>query len=164
MERDRTVGVLFVCLGNICRSPLAEAVFRHLAEREGVHERFRIDSAGTSNYHEGDSPDPRTIQVARSRGVHVEHCARQVRSADFEEFDYVLAMDRENLRRLQRVRDGNGGGAELRLLRSFDAEAERHAEVPDPYFGGEGGFEAVHNLVERACEGLLAHVREEYGF
>lgn len=163
MERDGRIGVLFVCLGNICRSPLAEAVFRALVAREGLQDRFRIDSAGTSNYHEGESPDPRTVQVARNRGVEVGHSARQVRPDDFDTFDYVLAMDRENLRRLERVRERNGGGAEPRLLRSFDGDADAHAEVPDPYFGGDGGFEKVQDMVERACEGLLAHVREAHG-
>lgn len=158
MER---IGVLFVCLGNICRSPLAEGVFRWLVEEEGLSERFRIDSAGTSNYHEGDAPDPRTAGVARERGVLLEHAARQVTTADIEVFDYVLVMDESNLGKVRRLADRSGSGREVLLLRTFDPEADGDLEVPDPYFGGPGGFEEVHDMVERACRGLLEHIRAE---
>lgn len=162
MRENGSIGVLFVCLGNICRSPLAEAVFRGLVEEAGLAERFAIDSAGTSNYHTGETPDPRTIEVARERGVRVEHAARQVHARDFSSFDYILAMDSENLRRIERARP-SGTEAEVRLLRWFDAEAGPHAEVPDPYFGGESGFQDVQDLVDRACRGLLQHIRKEHG-
>lgn len=155
------IGVLFVCLGNICRSPLAEAVFRALAERDGLADRFDIDSAGTSNYHTGEAPDPRTVDVANRHGMRVEHVARQVTARDLDRFDYVLAMDRENVRKLERATGGHTGRAEVRLLRSFDAEAGEDLEVPDPYFGGPRGFEEVHAMVERACRGLLDHIRAE---
>lgn len=163
MPRE-TVGVLFVCLGNICRSPLAEAVFRTLVEQEGVAHRFEIDSAGTSNYHIGEAPDPRTVSTAAGRGVRVQHAARQISESDFDRFDYILAMDTQNLARIRRVADRAGGPAEVSLLRSFDATAEDDAEVPDPYFGGPRGFEEVHDLVERACRGLLDHIRQERGW
>jgi protein-tyrosine phosphatase len=156
---SQSVGVLFVCLGNICRSPLAEGVFRELVRQEGLDARFRIDSAGTSNYHTGEPPDERTVQVAKRRGIVIEHAARQVSSTDLETFDFVLVMDRENLRKLDRVRGNGSHRAEVRLLRSFDAEASEELEVPDPYFGGPRGFEDVHDMVERACRGLLAHIR-----
>jgi protein-tyrosine phosphatase len=155
--------VLFVCLGNICRSPLAEAVFRSLVEAEGLADRFTIDSAGTSNYHTGDSPDARTVSTAAVRGVRVEHAARQVTPEDFSRFDYILAMDAENLRRLERVGSKLDRAVEVRLLREYDPEAEDSAEVPDPYFGGTRGFEDVHDLIERACRGLLAHIRAQRG-
>jgi protein-tyrosine phosphatase len=161
MRENGSIGVLFVCLGNICRSPLAEAVFRSLVEEAGLADRFEIDSAGTSNYHAGEPPDPRTIQVAWERGVRVEHAARQVHARDFSSFDYILAMDSENLRRIQRARPGDTE-TEIRLLRSFDEEAGHDAEVPDPYFGGESGFEDVQDLVDRACRGLLQHLRKEH--
>jgi protein-tyrosine phosphatase len=161
MENGK-IGVLFVCLGNICRSPLAEAVFRALVEEEGLSNRFTIDSAGTSNYHTGDSPDPRTVRCAAARGVRVHHAARQITEEDFARFDYVLTMDAENLRRTLRLAERANGAAEVRLLRFFDAEADDGAEVPDPYFGGPRGFEDVHELVERACRGLLDHIRAEH--
>jgi protein-tyrosine phosphatase len=160
----KRTGVLFVCLGNICRSPLAEGVFRHVVEEAGLGDRFIIDSAGTSAYHAGDPPDPRTAEVARRRGLKLEHAARQVLEADLREFDYVLAMDGSNLAKVQRLRERLTGGAEVHLLRSFDAEADGDLEVPDPYFGGPDGFEDVHDMVERACRGLLRHIREEEGF
>jgi protein-tyrosine phosphatase len=160
MAGDR-VGVLFVCLGNICRSPLAEAVFRAMVESTGLAGRFDIDSAGTSNYHTGEAPDPRTVDVAKRHGIRVEHVARQVTARDLDRFDYVLAMDRENLRKLERATGGYAGRAEVQLLRSFDPDAVDDLEVPDPYFGGPRGFEDVHAMVERACRALLDHIRAE---
>jgi protein-tyrosine phosphatase len=160
MAVDR-IGVLFVCLGNICRSPLAETVFRALVERAGLADRFDIDSAGTSSYHTGEAPDPRTVDVAKRHGMRVDHVARQVTARDLDRFDYVLAMDRENLRKLERATGGHRGRAEVRLLRSFDPEAGEDLEVPDPYFGGPRGFEEVHAMVERACRSLLDHIRAE---
>lgn len=157
---QRRIGVLFVCLGNICRSPLAEGVFSQLVQREGLAERFDIDSAGTSSWHCGEPPDPRTTELARQRGVILEHAARQVERADFERFDYVLAMDASNLGKLQRLAPASD--ARVALLRSFDPDAGDDLEVPDPYFGGADGFAHVHDLVESACEGLLAHIRDEH--
>jgi len=159
---SRKVRVLFVCLGNICRSPLAEAVFRQVVQRAGLGDSFEIDSAGTSNYHIGESPDPRTIATAARRGVKIEHAARQLGAPDLETFDYVIAMDASNLGRIQRIARTQRGGAEVLLLRKFDAEAGDDLEVPDPYFGGADGFEHVQDMIERASEGLLAHIRERF--
>lgn len=158
MER---IGVLFVCLGNICRSPLAEGIFRMLVIEAGMQDWFRIDSAGTSGYHQGDAPDPRTCAVAEQRGIVLEHTARRVRPADLEQFDYVLAMDRENLERLELLRDGRGTPAQIALLRAFEPDSPPGAEVPDPYYDEDGGFEEVHEMIERACRGLLAHICAE---
>jgi protein-tyrosine phosphatase len=157
------IGVLFVCLGNICRSPLAEGVFRRLVEDAGVADRFDIDSAGTSSYHRGEPPDRRTAALARQRGVVLEHAARQVTDEDLLRFDYLLAMDASNLGKLQRLAQGQAVRARLELLRSFDPASHDDLEVPDPYFGGEDGFEHVHDLVEAACAGLLEHIRTEHG-
>ena len=156
------IGVLFVCLGNICRSPLAEGVFHAVVAREGLAGRFDIDSAGTSAFHVGDSPDPRTVEVAARRGLQLEHAARQVTEEDLDRFDYVVAMDLSNLGKLHRLAERVRGRAELHLLRVFDAEAGDDREVPDPYFGGPRGFEDVHDMVERASEGLLDHIRGEH--
>jgi len=158
MER---IGVLFVCLGNICRSPLAEGVFRKLVADAGMQDRFRIDSAGTSSYHLGEAPDPRTAAVAARRGVAMEHTARRVRPIDLERFDYVLAMDTDNLERVEALADGRGDRPWIGLLREFDPAAPPGAEVPDPYYGGERGFDNVQDMVERACHGLLAHICRE---
>ncbi|MEX1181931.1 MAG: low molecular weight protein-tyrosine-phosphatase [Gemmatimonadota bacterium] len=159
-----TIGVLFVCLGNICRSPLAEGVLRELATRERVAARLDVDSAGTSAFHTGDSPDPRTLEVALRRGVRLEHAARQVTEIDLRRFDYIIAMDANNLEKIERLAEYAGGGAEVHLLREFDETAVGARDVPDPYFGGERGFEDVHDMVERACEGLLRHIREQRDF
>lgn len=161
MER---VGVLFVCLGNICRSPLAEGVFRHLVEEAGLAERFHIDSAGTSGYHDGEGPDPRTTAVAERRGVVLEHASRRMRVADFAQFQYILAMDTDNLERIEALARKAVVDPEIALLRAYDRAAPDGAEVPDPYFGGERGFEDVHEMVERACRGLLSHIRRVHGF
>jgi len=156
-------GVLFVCLGNICRSPLAEAVFRDLAERDGVAGRFVIESAGTSNYHIGEQPDSRTVETAARRGVRMSHEARQITAEDLDRFDYVVAMDAGNFGRIRKLAGGAERRSELRFLRSFDASAAAvdDLEVPDPYFGGADGFDDVHDMVERACRGLLDHIMTE---
>ena len=158
---SRKPAVLFVCLGNICRSPLAEGVFRHVVREAGMQDRFLIDSAGTSGYHTGEAPDPRTCAVAAARGVVLDHAARRFGPHDLERFDYVLAMDADNLERVQEAARGSRSGAYVGLLREFDPEAPAGAEVPDPYFGGERGFEDVHDMVERACRGLLDHILAE---
>lgn len=157
------VGVLFVCLGNICRSPLAEGVFRQQVGEEGLSHRFDIDSAGTSSYHAGDSPDTRTVEVAARRGLRLDHVARQIEAADLERFDYVVVMDGSNLEKVRRLAARTReAGAELHLLRAFDDGAGGEQDVPDPYFGGARGFEEVHDMVERSCSGLLEHIRRAH--
>ena len=161
---EHRIGVLFVCLGNICRSPLAEAVFRAQVKRAGLEDRFYVDSAGTSAYHEGEEPDPRAKQVARARGVELTGRARQIYEADVHRFDYIVAMDESNRADVQRLVARAGRHApQVRLLREFDPEAGGDLEVPDPYYGGPDGFELVHDIVERACAGLLAHICAERG-
>jgi protein-tyrosine phosphatase len=153
-----TTSVLFVCMGNICRSPLAEGVFRHLAEEAGVAGRFVVDSAGTGAWHEGEPADARSIEVAAAHGVTLQGRARQVRAQDLRTFDIVLAMDRDNLGVLQDLSSAAGGTARLHLLREFDPDAGGD-EVPDPYYGGPHGFETVYQMIHAACEGLLAELR-----
>lgn len=161
---SQPIRILFVCLGNICRSPLAEGMFRHQVAEAGLSERFDIDSAGTSGYHESEPPDARATEVARRRGITLQGRSRQFTAEDADSFDYLIAMDRENLDGVRRMAGGSGSDARVHLLREFDPEAEEEEpEVPDPYFGGARGFEDVHDLVERSCKGLLRHIREENG-
>jgi protein-tyrosine phosphatase len=156
----KRVGVLFVCLGNICRSPTAEGVFTRMAEDEGVRDRLDIDSAGTSGWHIGSPPDQRAQQAARKRGVELAHLrGRAVDRSDFERFDYILAMDRENHANLQALLPP-GARASLHLFLDF-ASATSEREVPDPYYGGDKGFEHVLDLIEDASRGLLATIRRE---
>ena len=147
--------ILFVCLGNICRSPLAEGVFRHLTQERGVATEWDVESAGTGAWHVGELPDPRSRDVARrAAGITLDSRARQVRADDFREFDFVVAMDRENLRNLERLQKRHGGDAELFLLRDHDPDPD-DGEVPDPYYGGPDGFENVFRMVLRSCEAML---------
>jgi protein-tyrosine phosphatase len=157
------IRVIMVCLGNICRSPMAEGVFRHLLAERGLDGRIRVDSAGTGSWHVGESPDIRSARTAAAHGIELAGRSRQVRPEDFVNFDYIVAMDRSNLEDLERLRDGVGGDSALYLLREFDPEGGPGAEVPDPYYGGPGGFEEVFRMVERASRGLLEHILQEHG-
>jgi protein-tyrosine phosphatase len=150
--------VLFVCLGNICRSPLAEGVFQHLVEEAGLGARFDIDSAGTGAWHVGEPPDARATMVANQHGVSLESRARQVTEDDLRRFDYVIAMDRENLRNLERMAGTSGSDSEIVLLREFDPDSTGE-EVPDPYYGGASGFENVYEMVHRSCQVLLRRLQ-----
>ena len=151
--------ILFVCLGNICRSPTAEVVFRAVAAREAPELMIEVDSAGTAGYHVGEPPDLRTRQAASRRGYDMSSLrARIVEPRDFEDFDFILAMDRENLKVLNhrapvQARD------RVRLFLEFAPDAAT-TEVPDPYYGGPNGFEEVLDLVEAATQGLLQHLRQ----
>lgn len=155
------VKVLFVCMGNICRSPTAEAVFRHYVKQEGLAHSIHIDSAGTHDYHIGDAPDGRTQRAASQRGYDMSRLrGRQVEAGDFARFDYVLAMDEANLSILQRLRPRDTE-SHLGLFLEF-AEKHDEREVPDPYYGGAQGFEHVLDLVEDAATGLLRHIRQQH--
>ncbi|MDZ7754450.1 MAG: low molecular weight protein-tyrosine-phosphatase [Gammaproteobacteria bacterium] len=161
MEEDQSVKILFVCMGNICRSPTAHGVFRRLVEEAGLTDRIRIDSAGTHAYHVGEPPDARSQAAAARRGVEFSDLrARQVSAEDFERFDYVLAMDRDNLSHL-RYMCPESQRAKVGLFLEY-ANSRRAGEVPDPYFGGDKGFEKVLDLVEAGARGLLEHVRKTH--
>ena len=151
--------VLFVCMGNICRSPTAEGVFRALAEEEGVE--VAIDSAGTGGWHTGAAPDERATAAAAERGIELTGAARRFDPGDFDRFELIVAMDAENVAELQRVAPDGEAAAKIRLLREFDPEAAAAGDldVPDPYYGGPDGFEDVLDMVQRASRGLLEEVR-----
>jgi len=152
--------VLFVCLGNICRSPTAEGVFRAAAQRAGIASHLTIDSAGTGEWHVGSPPDWRAIAHAKRRGYDLSTLrARQVTRFDFARFDWILAMDRYNLADLARLRPADYGG-HLGLFLEV-APVLRAREVPDPYDGGEQGFEEVLDLVEAASDALVARLRDQ---
>jgi protein-tyrosine phosphatase len=157
LDREK-FSVLFVCLGNICRSPTAEGVFRKLVADAGLTERVHIDSAGTAGYHQDAPPDARAMEAARNRGFELSGIrARRVAAEDFERFDLILAMDRDNLADLRNAAP-DGVRAELKLLLEFSADPG-NPDVPDPYYGGRNGFEQVLDLVSEACAGLLEDVR-----
>jgi protein-tyrosine phosphatase len=154
------IRLLFVCMGNICRSPTAEAVMRRLVREEGLEGAVEIDSAGVGDWHAGQPPDMRAAAAASARGLTLEGAARAIAPRDFADYDLILAADRRNLRDLRAVapRDAR---ARMHLLREFDpaSEGAPDLDVPDPYYGGDDGFERVLDLVEAACRGLLDELR-----
>ena len=153
------IKILFVCTGNICRSPTAEGVFKRLVAEAGLEKRIASDSAGTHDYHVGEPPDPRAQRAAAGRGYDLSaQRGRQVGRDDFAEFDYVLAMDEANLRLLERLCPPPHAH-KLKLFMEFGSDSHPR-EVPDPYYGGAQGFERVLDLVEHASRGLLAHLRK----
>lgn len=157
---NKKASVLFVCMGNICRSPTAEGVFRHMVRRAGVEDQFEIDSAGTHDYHIGKAPDTRAQQAARGRGYDLSGLrGRQVSKADFERFDLVLAMDRDNLQNLLRLCPAEHQH-KVKLFLEFSRNFDER-EVPDPYYGGAQGFEHVLDMVEDAAQGLIEAMKKQ---
>jgi protein-tyrosine phosphatase len=156
------VKVLFVCLGNICRSPTAEGVMRALVADAGVQESIELDSAGTGGWHVGEPPDARATEAARRRGIVLAGSARQVCAEDFERFDLIVAMDRSNERALRALAPDESARAKVRMLREFDPASAGYddLDVPDPYYEGQHGFDVVLDQVQDACAGLLEHLRE----
>lgn len=155
------IKVLFVCMGNICRSPTAEGVFRHIVKQADLEDKIHIDSAGTHAYHIGNEPDQRAQATARNRGIDLSsQRARKVKTADFSEFHYILAMDASNYADLENICP-SGEADRLRLFLEF-ARNIKEREVPDPYYGGDQGFEHVFDLVENASRGLLEEIRTRH--
>lgn len=160
MSQQSKVSVLFVCMGNICRSPTAEGVFRHTVKQRNLLDNIYIDSAGTHAFHIGEQPDSRSQKTAKSRGIDLSaQTARKAINKDFENFDYIIAMDRSNFENLKDIRGDQEvkHKAKLHLFLDFTSEWE-NSEVPDPYYGGENGFEQVFDMVQSASEGLLEHI------
>ncbi|MEK7787290.1 MAG: low molecular weight protein-tyrosine-phosphatase [Chloroflexota bacterium] len=157
-----TTRILFVCMGNICRSPVAEVVFNHLAAQAGRAGEFEVDSAGTGGWHEGELPDPRSRAVARKHGLTLNRRARQIERADFNRFDLIVAMDRDNLSDLRSFSSLTPEQrAKIKLLREFDPKADGYLDVPDPYYGGPDGFERMYEMIERSARELLKSLPPE---
>ena len=162
MAGDPVVRVAFVCLGNICRSPTAEAVMRHLVEAADLGRRIEVESAGLGDWHVGGPRDERSSAVAARRGMPLSGVAQLFTRADFARFDHVVPMDRANRSALLRLAPDPAARAKVRLLRAFEAGADADAEVPDPYYGGARGFEHVFDICLAACRGLLDHLRRTH--
>ena len=153
--------ILFVCLGNICRSPLAEAIFKHKIKEHRLEAYFEADSCGTSNYHIGDPPDSRTIANAKKNGVIITHLGRQLCDRDLEQYDYVLAMDNSNHQNILRLTNAIQFSGKVELMRNYDPK-EKGGEVPDPYYGGEGHFQEVFDILDRTMENFIQHLEQKY--
>src|SRR5690242_820161 len=153
--------VCFVCTGNICRSPMAESVFRARVAEAGLEDLVEVDSAGTGGWHEGDGADPRTVSVLDDHGYDSDHTARQFQASWFARLDLVIALDTGHLKALRRLAPTEEDARKVRLLRSYDPTAGDDLDVPDPYYGHRDGFEECLEMVEAASIGLLAAVREQ---
>lgn len=152
--------LLFVCLGNIVRSPLAEHLFARMAEKDGAKDRYEVDSAGIGSWHVGEAPDRRMREVAAGRGLYYTGSAREFVDKDFERFDLILAMDESVKLSLASKARSMDDRAKILMMRTFDPRGGPKAEVPDPYYGGLEGFERVYDIVERSCTGLLGALEE----
>jgi len=153
------IKVLFVCLGNICRSPLAEGIFNHKIKSLGLNDKFKSDSAGTSDFHIGELPDERTLKCASKYGIKINHRGRQVNRTDFRDFDYILAMDEHNLRNLNSLKERlNFPEKNIFLMRDFVPDWQGMS-VPDPYYGGDEGFEEIYRILDEAIDGFLEKIK-----
>ena len=160
METKKITRILCVCLGNICRSPAAEAMLRVLVEREGLGDRVEIDSAGTYGGHSGERSDPRMRRAAEARGIPMTHRARQVREEDFERFDMVIAMDDNNYENLFRLAPDRAAQQKIYRFREFLRNHPDWSYIPDPYYEGHEGFELVLDLLEDGCSVLVEKIKE----
>lgn len=152
--------VLFVCLGNICRSPLGAAILKKKIRENGMNSWVEVDSCGTSNYHIGDGADPRTIANATKNGVAIDHSARQLTAEDLDRFDFIFAMDKSNYQNILRLAsDDQRFRDKVRMMRDFDP-LSKGGEVPDPYHGGEQGFQQVFDILDRATDHFIAHLQK----
>lgn len=147
--------LLFICLGNICRSPAAQGIMQHMVDERGLADRYEIDSAGIGAWHVGNLPDSRMRSHGHQHGYTFSHHARQICDADFSRFDYIIVMDEENHKAVTRLQMRCGGGAELCRMADYFTRHPRHHCVPDPYYGGDSDFELAIELIEDGCEGLL---------
>ena len=158
---NKTLNVCFVCHGNICRSPLAQGVMESLVKQEGLEKTIIVSSSGVSAWHVGEPPDDRMQDTAQKHGVLLDSRARHFQATDYQKLDLILAMDHSNLSTLKALRPTSENQDKLFLFRSFDPKNNGNMEVPDPYYGGEDGFDTVLDLIEDGAEGLLSRVREQ---
>ncbi|MBN2718746.1 MAG: low molecular weight phosphotyrosine protein phosphatase [Deltaproteobacteria bacterium] len=156
--KDKTK-IMFVCMGNICRSPLAHAVFEDMVARAQLSDRFEIESSGTISHHVGELPDSRMRETASRHGVSMTHRARQFRKADLDAYDMIFAMDADNLSNIRRLAPNSEQLKKVQLFRNFDPDASPNADVPDPYYGGAEGFENVFQIVHRTAANLLESLK-----
>ncbi len=156
------VKILFVCLGNICRSPMAEAIFKHLAYNEGLDSKLYIQSAGTAGYHIGDAPDYRTIQVCTENDIEIHHKGQKLQKEDFLEYDYIIGMDEDNIQDILDRRGTIAGKAEILKMRAFDT-INKDGDVPDPYYGSLIQFNEVYVMLSRCAPALLNYIRNKSG-
>jgi protein-tyrosine phosphatase len=159
---QHVVAVCFVCLGNICRSPTAEGVFLALVKKDGLGQKIRVDSAGTSGWHVDERADRRSSATARERGVHLPSRSRRLVLEDFELFDYILAMDQENLENMLAMAPNAQARTRVHLFRDFDDSSSQGSEVPDPSYGGPRGFDDVFDMCEASARGLLKELRNKF--
>jgi protein-tyrosine phosphatase len=150
--------ICFICQGNIIRSPLAESMFRHLAEQKGLVHKYQLSSAGTSAYHVGEPPDRRMRQVAAKHGFEYSGQAKQFIRQDLENYDLLVVMDKDNLRIIESMAQNETQLNKIRMMREFDSQGSADQDVPDPYYGGVEGFEVTYQIVKRSCEGLLEYL------
>lgn len=156
------IRVLFVCMGNICRSPLAEVIFQDLVRDAGLAGHFHIDSAGTGGWHEGERADARSIAIAAQNGHKLTSRARQIRPRDVVEHDYIVVMDKLNYTTVEQIKQNRGGGATIVLMRDYDPTPES-GEVPDPYNLPDEAFEQVYQILRRSCQAFLDSLRQQHG-
>lgn len=156
----KKIKILFVCLGNICRSPLAEAIFKHKIMEKGLESLITVHSCGTANYHVGDRPDPRTIKNALKNGVAIDHLGRQLSGDDLETYDFIIAMDKSNHANILKLENAKDHSHKIKLMRSFDLNPAGD-EVPDPYYGDETGFQHVFDILSHSTDSFIFFLEKE---
>lgn len=160
--KKKKIRLLFVCLGNICRSPAAEGIMASIVEKYDLQDIIEVDSAGTSGWHEGELPDERMRSHGAGRGYTFDSPARKFRKSDFDDFDFILVMDKQNLANVRMLAKNREEAARVHMINEFSRQYTQHDHVPDPYYGGASGFELVLDLLEDACEGLLQTIKKKY--
>jgi protein-tyrosine phosphatase len=161
MQVNKIKKILFICLGNICRSPMGEGMMNYLVKQKGVSKDFFIDSAGTGAYHIGKMPDARMRATARKHGIELDSRARQFRAEDFTDFDLILVMDSSNYHDVVSLAKTNEEKGKVVLMRAYDEVVFENEDVPDPYYGGDAGFENVYQIMKRCCTNLLNEIENE---
>lgn len=159
-ENIKKIRLLFVCLGNICRSPAAEGIMSSLVKKNGLENIIEVDSAGTSGWHEGELPDERMRRHGERRGYNFSSRARKFRETDFNDFDYIVVMDKQNFSNVNALAMNQQEREKIKKMTQFSRQYAHHDDVPDPYYGGVTGFELVLDLLEDACEGLLQTIKK----